>query len=224
MSTQKIKNEVSKKKGYKLGRALEAAIDPARATYTRSANELSTVIDTGKKAIVVDGELPVLPEYLREFAFRYALENRSIADWARLFHVATATISNWLRRPDVLKYVMTLRYERRLQIVEMTTQAEGKALKKLNEILEQDVSPANVQALLTAIFKTLSMVKEGRVPSETNESSFNFTLNTFSDNRQINVAQEQLEAQFQELDAVERMLTRKHERVAFPVDPPKGEE
>ena len=135
MPKQKIKNQVSKKKGYRLGKALEAALNPARATYTHSASGHSVAIDTGKQEIVVDGELPILPEYLREFAFRYALENRSVTDWARMFHVAPPTVSNWLSRPNVLKYIMTLRYERRLQIVEMTTQAEGKALKKLNEIL-----------------------------------------------------------------------------------------
>lgn len=210
------------KKTYQLSKTLREAVDPKRALYTKSANELSTVINTGKQEVVVDGEMPVLPEYLRDFAFRYALENRSIADWGRAFHVATATISNWLRRADVLKYIMTIRYEKRLRMLEMTDQAENKALRKLNEILDQDVTTANIQPLLTAIFKTLSMVKEGRVPSDPSETSFNLTLNNYSDNRQITVEQQkQLQEQIEELDAVEQMLTRRHERVVSPLEKDK---
>lgn len=190
-------------KAYKISKVLLEAINPNRTELPEG------IAFTQKgKSIRVDGELPVLPEYLKDFAFRYALEYRSQADWARVFHVATATIGQWVRRPDVLKYVMTIRFERRLRLLEMTEQAENKALKKLNEILEQKVTSANVNALLQAIFKTLSMVKEGKVPSEPSETNFNVTLNQTIDNRQIHANQEQIQAQLEELEAVERQFQK----------------
>lgn len=166
----------------------------------------------------IDGKLPALPEYLRDFAFRYALENRAQVDWAKAFHVSPATIAQWIRRPDVLKYVITLRYERRLRHLEMSEQAETKALRKLNEILDQKVVPGNMSTLLTAIFKTLQLTREGSVAPDGGDTNLNVTLNQFADNRQIHVSEEALEERLQELEAVERVLAKpRSPRVADPV-------
>ena len=196
---------VKKPKQYKPSRLLIEAAAPPSKSILFNAQSRPIAVNRSSR---VDGTLPVLPEYLRDFAFRYALEMRSYADWARIYHVAVATIGQWLRRPDVLKYVTTLRYERRLRLLEMTEQAETKALRKLNEILDQDVNAGNMSTMLNAIFKTLQMNRERKVPSDPAEANFNFTLNQYADNRQVNVDQRQLQVQMEELEAVERAMLK----------------
>lgn len=206
------KQVVKKPPTYKLSKTLREAIDPANAVYSATTRETTATVSR-QRAVRVDGTLPMLPEYLRDFAFRYALEIRSHSDWARIYHVSSASIGQWVRRPDVLKYVMTIRYERRLRLIEMVDQVESKAWRKLNEVLDQKINPANIGTMLNAIFKTLSMTKEGKVPSETPETNnFNILLNQYGDSNHTDNSQLALQNRLEELEAIERAMGNKKKR------------
>ena len=82
-------------------------------------------------------ELPVLQHtHMQEFAFRYAMEPRSIAEWAKIFGISRHTVAAWLKRQDISTYVNLIRRHRFLRFSEKRMQIEELAFDQLKALLE----------------------------------------------------------------------------------------
>lgn len=187
---------------------LQEALDPSNSYLAKVPSKRDVV----GSQIVVDGDIPRLPEYLREFALRFVTEpNRTNHDWANIFRVAPTTINSWLNRKDVLKYIMTVRYERRKLNMERMLSIENQALVSLQEILSAPLTNDNMKEKLDAAVKTLSLFKEGRIVAEEGDSKnrgANVTINNYNETHQnvLNMSDEELQERIEEYELVERAI------------------
>lgn len=89
-------------------------------------------------------ELPTLKHvHMQEFAFRYAMENRPLAFWGEEFGVSRKTITNYLKRPDVNRYIIVLRRNHFLRIAAMRTRIDLAAMDELYEMIRWPTTDDN---------------------------------------------------------------------------------
>ena len=89
-------------------------------------------------------ELPTLSHvHLQEFAFRYAMENRSLRYWAEQFGVSRKTAMNWIQRPDVNRYIIVLRRNHFLRVAAMRTRIDLAAMDELYEMIRWPTTDDN---------------------------------------------------------------------------------
>lgn len=108
-----------------------------------------------------DPELPLLPEKHRMFAFRWATEYRTNAEWARIFHVSDTRIAEWKRNPKILKYYLIIRQKQNMVLMERMKLLETKAFQKLYEILDMEVNAKNADVIRKTIMNVLGVNVDG---------------------------------------------------------------
>ncbi|RDE12146.1 MAG: hypothetical protein C4K49_10715 [Candidatus Thorarchaeota archaeon] len=108
-----------------------------------------------------DPELPLLPEKHRMFAFRWATEFRTNADWGRIFHVSDTRIAEWKKNPKILKYYLIIRRKQNLVLMERMKLLETKAFQKLYELLDMDITDKNADVIRKTIMNVLGVDVEG---------------------------------------------------------------
>jgi len=111
------------------------------------------------EVVVIPDTLPDLPENLREFAFRYATEYRTNADWAHIFHTSTFTVYTWISRSDVAGFILKIKQERRLLMAERLSDLEKKAYHKLNKILDFPLTEDSIEPIRKAILDILNLTQ-----------------------------------------------------------------
>jgi hypothetical protein len=111
------------------------------------------------EVVEIPEKLPDLPENLREFAFRYATEYRTNADWAHIFHTSTFTIYSWISRSDVAGFIAKIKQERRLLMAERLSDLEKKAYTKLNKILDFPLTQDSLEPIRKTIIDILTLTQ-----------------------------------------------------------------
>lgn len=177
------------------GDVLKAAMKPGsfqRKPKRTGLKVVPTVVEIPK-------ELPNLPEYLREFAFRYATENRTNADWAHIFHISTLTVYKWISMPDVAGFIVKIKVERRALMAERLNTLEKKAFAKYDKILDLPVIPDGpiIEALRKTLYDIITL-RQGGVSRKAGEGSLIGS---------ISVTQNQAQAQSTETDIDVNNLT-----------------
>lgn len=125
------------------------------------------------KGVEIPEELPILPDPLREFAYRYAVDlPKHYEMWGRIFNVRAETIKHWLYREDVVAYIKKIRYDRRLAMEERLQRLEISAIDKLQSLLEQPFLPETmreiregIQDVLTLLGRSTEQSKQPVIPS-----------------------------------------------------------
>ena len=115
------------------------------------------------RAIEIPVILPDLPEPLRTFAQEYATTvYRTIREWAEKYKRNPETIRRWLKREDVVKYILKLRYDRISRHKEKLKTIEDKALSRFEQILDMPLSDDNVASTLKAVMLALGLDSVGK--------------------------------------------------------------
>jgi hypothetical protein len=104
-------------------------------------------------------ELPELSEKHREFAFRTAIESRSISEWSRIFHVSPQSICDWKKNPKIHAYTNIIRRKRLTLLAEKNIILEDKARSKLLSLLDIDINDDNIDSIRKAILDALNVSK-----------------------------------------------------------------
>lgn len=113
-------------------------------------------------------KLPFVAERMRDFAFRYASEMKSIRIWAKEYGVSPATIDKWLSHEGVRALIALTRYERRTYLQGVALQIEKKMYQVIDKILSVKITTDNMSALLsTAQFVWKMINAPNEVPSST---------------------------------------------------------
>ena len=108
-------------------------------------------------------ELPELSERHRDFAFRWATESRSNADWGQIFHVSAYTIGQWKRYPKVKAYHDIIEAKRLTRMAERMRLMEDKAINKLSDLLDVEFSGDTIESIRKGILDALN-ISQGVVP------------------------------------------------------------
>lgn len=95
--------------------------------------------------------LPYIPERKRDFAFRYAMEYKSVREWAAEYNVAVNTISSWLCDPKVKAYIAVTRYEKRMFTLARRIVLENRVYDRLMEFLNKPLTNDNASAMERAL-------------------------------------------------------------------------
>jgi hypothetical protein len=148
------------------GKVLKRAASPG--TFAKHVNRRG--LKRFPSVVEVPETLPDLPEGLKEFAFRYATEYRTNADWAHLFHVSTFTIYSWLGREDIAGFIAKIRQERRLLMAERLNDLEKKAFAKLSKILDFPLTEDSLEPIRKAVLDVLTL-RNGKTPSSSGSIS-----------------------------------------------------
>lgn len=131
-------------------------------------------------------ELPDIPEYLRDFAFRYATEYRTHMDWARIYNRSIFTIRLWLSKPDVLIYVKMIKRERNRLMAARLDQLEKKAYQKYSELLDMPLTADTAEIIRSAIHDIL-LLKQGSFPTDKRNTLIQVNnQNQLMDNQSLN--------------------------------------
>jgi hypothetical protein len=156
------------------------------------------------EVVKIPDELPNLPENLREFAFRYATEYRTNADWAHLFHQSTFTIYSWISRSDVAGFIAKIKYERRMLMAERLNDLEKKAYTKLSKILDFPLTEDSLEPLRKTIIDILTLTQG---PGRKRDAPF-ISINQSQEQGQVQaeitgLTTEQLKQKITELESLE---------------------
>lgn len=106
-------------------------------------------------------DLPFIPERMRDFAFHYAVEFRSLKGWAKMYNVTLGTIDKWLRNPGVRMYIGLIRYQRRMYNFAMSVTLERNSYKALNDILTKRITNDTIGSILSAAKFVYNMLNGG---------------------------------------------------------------
>lgn len=92
-------------------------------------------------------DLPFIPERQRDFAFRYAVEYKRIATWAKEYNVSPKTIEMWLRKPGVRQYIQLTKLEKRFYTMARRISLENLVYKRLAEWMTIRITGENAGAV-----------------------------------------------------------------------------
>lgn len=183
-----------------------------RAGYNTKANNLFATIYN--QVIAGDYELPDLPYRMREFAFRWMTEYRTVKDWAKIFNVTPHTIYLWRNHPKVVKYAAVIKYKRNALIVERSLQLENKAYTKMQELLDLEITDGNVESIRKVILDTLNIIQQ-RIPrsSEPVAQINNITTAAVQNTNihkktEVNIGE--IREKLDEMELIEKILDKKN--------------
>ena len=114
----------------------------------------------------VTEEITELPElkhgHMQEFAFRYAMEPRSISDWAIEFKLSRHTLSAWLKRKDVSRYITLVRRNRFLRFSIKRVQIDELAMEQLKALLAYPINDDNFESKRKLVMEVLMFNPKAR--------------------------------------------------------------
>jgi len=125
-------------------------------------------------------DLPALSERMREFAFRYATEYKTIMKWAQEFGVAFQTVHKWLSNPKVRQHIAYIRYERRMYNMAVWIQLEREALRALHKILDTTIDGYTIDAIKSTAKFILEWMKDPSRISPREKGMINQQIGFFS--------------------------------------------
>lgn len=117
-------------------------------------------------------ELPELSERHRDFAFRWATESRTNADWGQIFHVSAYTIGQWKRYPKVRTYHDIIEAKRATRMAEQRRLIEDKAIKRLSDLLDVEFAGDTIESIRKGILDALN-ISQGVVPQSSAPGTVN---------------------------------------------------
>ncbi len=138
---------------------------------------LSAPIDVGlSRFIAVDdipdiSKLPKLPEYKRDFAFRYATEHKKQTEWASLYSVHINIIAKWLKDPGIQTWIAVVKMERRTWMYGQRLNLERKMFTMMNSLLDMRVTADNAKEALDAVKFTHTLLDNRVNPPRTPPSA-----------------------------------------------------
>ena len=155
------------------------------------------------EVVEVPDKLPDLPENLREFAFRYATEYRTNADWAHIFHTSTFTIYTWISRSDVAGFILKVKQERRLLMAERLSDLAKKAYDKLNKILNFPLTEDSIEPIRKTIIDILTLTQPGRKVGNSPLIAINQSQTQEQSQTEQNLTIEQIKSRLAEFETLE---------------------
>ena len=166
------------------------------------------------ESLSIPDELPQLPDQLRTFAFRYATEPRKHMDWAAIFHVSIYTIRRWLLKREVMQYILKVRRDRQLLMLERLSNLEKKAYKKLDDILSLPVTEDTAEIIRKTILDVLTI--KGGAPLRGPSISINQQQSSSSSSSSLSSAEKnmtvgELKDRIEEMDAIDELLDKEEE-------------
>lgn len=96
-------------------------------------------------------KLPKLPEYKRDFAFRYSTEYKQLSEWADIYGVGIRTIQKWLKDVDVTIWIAVTKLERRTWLYGQRLNLERKTFGMLNKLLDMRLTVDNAKEALDTV-------------------------------------------------------------------------
>jgi len=188
------------KKGRRIeGQTLREFVTQRPVFDKNSLNDLAKRID-------IPDELPLLPNRIREFAFRYATEFRSYHQWAGIFHVSTTTILHWLHKPEVMQYIIKIRWERSALMAERLNNLEVSAYSKLQDILDTPITKDTISAIRETIKDVLGLRSRESLPKSTDESGINININQTNQSAAIVQTSEDLKRKIKRMEDLDSQL------------------
>lgn len=173
--------------------------------------------------------LPVLPERMQDFAFRYATEFKRVSEWAKVYAVHLHTIHHWLKYPGVQKWIAVLRYERRMYLQARMMHMEGLAFAALEKFLTVRITGDNADAVGKMVRYAMELLRD---PSGQKRRSMTVYLGQEPDGKVKTVGAQAEEVSEEELEALENeraylrqfreRLARRREQGREEEAPPEG--
>jgi hypothetical protein len=163
--TQGLKAEVDALEGL-VGEEFERTLSE-NPTEVVSFESKKILLPVSFKAFGIDAietyQLPELSERHRDFAFRWATESRTNADWGQIFHVSAYTIGQWKRYPKVKAYHDIIEAKRMARITERVRLLEDKAYHRLSDLLDVEFSDGTIESIRKGILNVLN-ISQGVIP------------------------------------------------------------
>jgi len=123
-------------------------------------------------------ELPFITERMREFAFRYVAEYRTIKQWAKEFHTHANIVSKWLHHPGVRGYIARLRFEQQAYNFAQRQHLNRLAYRAFENVLNTKVNSENIAAIAACAKNVYEMLNrpEAMDPKERSYVAVNIGL------------------------------------------------
>ena len=116
-------------------------------------------LNNGLEPVDVNDEIEELPTlkhiHMQEFAFRYAMEARSLAFWSRELKINNKTLATWLKRKDVTHFITALKRQRYFRFSVMRTRIEEAAMKELLTLIQFETTNENYASKAKLIMEVL---------------------------------------------------------------------
>lgn len=117
--------------------------------------------------------LPYITERKRDFAFRYAMEYKSIREWSVEYKVTVQTIHRWLGDPGVRAYVAVTRYEKRMFTLARRIVLENRVYDRLMEFLKKPLTNDNASAMEKALEFAYDILNDPSHAGNRSKAAFN---------------------------------------------------
>lgn len=173
----------------------------------RGAGEVVTDIN---KALA---KYPDLNERQKDFAFRYAIEQRTQKQWSNYYNVSRPTIINWLQNPRIRSLIQEIQYDSRKYVLGMQSMLIKESLDQYLRIFRKQETDDNIESKRKAADKVLEffMFQERKAPPGVAHGApiTNVYLNSGSNEQQEkNVTPEDVMKKLEEMQGLTDIMTQ----------------